>query len=244
MGRKPVLGLAGLFLAGVTMTGCECTDWCCFGDSKTTTTPPARPAPDWSTRPTNQTQPTAPTQTSSSGANRFSTPTTQPAIQPVSAPESTVTAPRDNFQGSPVGTPSGAGGPGAPSAPEMSVPAAPSADQRPVPTAPVEDTSMSPPPAVPRSTSTGVRIAPPMDPVATPPSQQLPPLDKPAATTTPAVPPPPSMDDTVPPAPTPVNGGTTKSSSKYQSDGPNLEVAPPPPPPGVPPMPGAGPNGN
>ncbi len=31
MGRKPVLGLAGLFLASVTLTGCENTDWCCWG---------------------------------------------------------------------------------------------------------------------------------------------------------------------------------------------------------------------
>jgi hypothetical protein len=31
MGRKPVFGLAGMFLASVTLTGCENTDWCCWG---------------------------------------------------------------------------------------------------------------------------------------------------------------------------------------------------------------------
>jgi hypothetical protein len=40
MGRKPVLGLAGLLLAGVTLTGCENTDWCCWG--KKTPPPPPR----------------------------------------------------------------------------------------------------------------------------------------------------------------------------------------------------------
>jgi hypothetical protein len=242
MGRKPVLGLAGLFLAGVTMTGCECTEWCCSGNSKTVTTPSSRPAPD--SRTMNPMQPTTSTQSSSSGANRFGTQgTTQTTIQPVSAGESSVTAPRDSFQGSPATTPSAAGAPSAPSAPDMSVPATPSVERRPVSVAPVEDTNEIPPPAIPRSTSSGVRIQPPTDPVNTPPSQPLPPLEKTAAPATPAIPET-SAVDTVPPAPTPVNEGKTQSSSKYQSNGPSLDVPPPPPPHGVPPMPGSGPSGN
>jgi hypothetical protein len=245
MGRKPVLGLAGMFLAGVTLTGCECTDWCCFGNNKTTTTtttPAARPAPNWTTPPMNQTQPVTPAQPSSTGANRFGTPTTPPANQPGVVQETSALPARDlngaaqpdSFQSSPTAA-----------TPEINPPTPPGGDRRPVSALPMNDANVIPPPAVPRSSTPGVRIAPPIDSPTTPASKPLPPLD--SSVTPPATPEPPSNYDVpAPPAPLPAKGdGTTQSSSKYQqTTGPSLDVPPPPPRPGVPPMPGSGPSEN
>jgi len=244
MGRKPVLGLAGMFLAGMTLTGCDSTDWCCFGNTKTCTGPTARPAPNWNTPPMNQTQPATPAQ-SNTGSNRFGTPSTPPVVQPVGGTESSALPGRDS---SAAAQPDSFQSSRSPGAAEINPPTPPSSvDRQPVSAVPASNINMNSP-LTTRTSAPSTTNIPPLDPPP-PLKQPLPPLppDDPTTTSssTPATSQPATnFDPPPPPQPVPTKGeGSTQSSSKYQG-APSLDLAPPPPPRNVPPMPGSGPNGN
>jgi hypothetical protein len=198
MGRKPVLGLAGLFLASVTLTGCENTDWCCWG----------KKAPEMPPAPRTQTQTQLPQDRTQQGwyndpANRAPTNNTTPRVDStVGQPADPGTnVPQNNFAPR-TGSTKGVG-----SSEETEIippPIPPAAGKK-----SVDDLEMTLPPAkqAPEATR-GPKLDPPAD--------QLPVLQDSAPLPSPEAPP--------PPAPAPE--GATKSSSKYQSSAD--EPPPPP----------------
>jgi hypothetical protein len=196
MGRKPVLGLAGLFLASVTLTGCESTDWCCWG-KKAPDMPPTQRTQTQTQLRQDQVQPSW----NNDPASRLPVSNTTPRV------ETTTGLPTDPGAGlTPVTTSPQSGvkkSVGAQEESEINPPPVPQGLGK----KPVDDLDMVQP------------VTPAKQPLETtpkfdPPTNAAPKLEEPL----------PSLDS--PPPPSPVPDGATKSSSKYQSTTPSLDDPP------------------
>jgi hypothetical protein len=198
MGRKPVLGLAGLFLASVTLTGCENTDWCCWGKKTPepgpmrvqTPTPQKTPPKMWDNEPISRTP-------------QVESPVVPPADPTVSVPKNTT--PRTSpglTEEMDVAPPMPSGGP------DVIDPLLP------LPNPPAKSPATSP------ETNRGAKIAPPSD--AGPALEDLPSLESPpppkpikdgstkSSSNYPNTPP--SPDDPPPPVGVPVIKGGLKGN--------------------------------
>jgi hypothetical protein len=203
MGRKPVLGLAGLFLASVTLTGCENTDWCCWG-KKT----PEKPVVPIDTVHAQKAPPKMWDNEPISRAPKVETPVVPPADSSVTLPNSTT--PRTGF--------------GSPEEQEIAPPMPPKSVDGPDlndPLTPLPNTPAKPPVTGPE-TNRGAKIAPPTDPApvledplpslaAPPPPKPIP--DGSTKSSSKYQTTPPSPDDPPPPVGVPaIKGGGLKAN--------------------------------
>ena len=172
MGRKPVFGLAGLFLASVTLTGCDTTDWCLWNRDKAPQGPARvqqpmdqhKPPPRWDD-PAMREGPAARTDTLPQSG-----PVSDPNIKPVSKP----------YDITPPTEPKGFG--------KKDVPVDnPPVDRPKTDLKPLDETSAPPPPMPGKTSTPGVNLDPP------PADAPLPPLTGDSE---------PSVDVPPPPAPT------------------------------------------
>jgi len=215
MGTKPVFGLAGLFLASVTLTGCDTTDWCLWNKDKDPQKVPQK-APIYQ-QPTNQQKPPPRWDDPAMRDGPSTRGDTLPQSGPVN--DQNIKPATKQFDiTQPAEPPTGMG--------RKDVPMDnPPVDRPKTDLKPLDETSV-PPPAVPGKTSApGVNLDPP------PADAPLPPLTGDADPAV-DVPPPPVL------APT---GEQSKTKSNYETTGPSLDVDAPPPLKGMPSVPGPAP---